>query len=360
MRVFLFVIVLFALAPASSFKIGGKVEPLYEIKEKGSLQDSGSSEAGLHRAQITLKYKEEIVNDWTISGRFTFDASENELEEMVHQAFVAMKFGDPLKVQVGRFKPAFSRNAQIGSSKLPTIYRSWTTEHLKDDLGVAGYLDGVELSGDFFENKLFYSVALNYYEHDSRDGYSVSRMVSLPFISLGSSPFEGLTIRWDMAFPLTALSYENGNSKEERLMLHDWSLTYEAPKLYKGTVEAFLGADTSQGMILSDIHETYSDNVQFSLQLMNEFYSPRRNGFGFFGARGGEYLNGLNYREGAYVDREFYYAAVGVLGATYEDLLRVQISYDQRFDHAMASINEGRFAFQVGLKKDIKIGGGKK
>lgn len=360
MRVILFLVVLSALASASGLEIGGKVEPLYEIKEEGSLQDSGTSEAGLHRAQMTLKYKEKIVNDWVISGRFTFDAAENELEEMIHQAYVAMKFGDPFKVEVGRNKPAFSRNAQIGSSKLPTIYRSWTTEHLKDDLGVAGYLDGVELSGNFLDNKLFYSVALNYYEHDRRDGYSLSRMFSLPYISLGSTLFERLTIRWDMAFPLTAVSYEAGDTKEERLVLHDWSVSYEAPKLYKGTIEAFLGADTTQGMILNEIHETYSDNVHFSFQMMNEFYSPRRNGFGLFGALGGEYLNGLNYRDGAYVDREFNYAAVAVLGGTYENLLRVQVSYDARFDKDFATINQARFAFQAGIKKDIKIRGGKK
>lgn len=351
---------LFFVPVLAGIKIGGKIEPLYEIEENGNFADSGSSDIGLHRAQLSIKFKEKTPNDWTIGGKLNVDLAENELDEIIHNAYASIEFADPVKITVGRKKPPFSLNASMGSSSLPTIYRSWTSKHLKDELGIAGYLDGMTIGGSVLDELFFYSVTLNHYEHDRRDGFSASQLYSLPCISLGSKPLKGLTVRWDMAIPYTAVSYEDGSSKDLRLLLHDWSVSYSSPRIYRGSIEAFLGADTTDAKTLREIHESYDDNIRFSLQMLNEFYTPRRNGFGLFAALGGEYLNGLNQENGESVNRDFYWAGVIVAGGTYKDLLKVQVSCDNRFDEKFKSTDDMRIAVQVGLRKEITLKGVKK
>lgn len=339
--------------------IGGKIEPLYEIEESGNFAESGSSDIGLHRAQLSLKFKEKTPNDWMIRGKLNVDMAEDNFDEVIHNAYASIKFADPIKVTVGRKKPPFSVNASMGASKLPTIYRSWTSKHLNDDLGIAGYLDGLTIDGSLLNDLFFYSVALNHYEHDRRDGFSASQLYSLPYLSLGANPLRGVTVRWDMALPYSAVSYEDGSTEELRLFLHDWSVSYSAPRIYRGSLEAFLGADTTDAQTLRKIHEEYDDNVRFSLQMLNEFYTPQRNGFGLFAALGGEYLNGLNHVNGKSENRDFYWAGVIVAGGTYEDLLKVQLSCDTRLDEKFRSTGNTRIAVQVGIRKEFSLKGGK-
>ncbi len=355
MKTELAILVLIAFATSAEIGIGTKIEPLFSVKENGSLSDSGKATSELHRAQISMKIRDKTTAGFTISGELSLDATEKSTEAMIHNGYVQIEFAKPIGVEVGRSKPSFSRNASIGSSKLPAIYRSWTSEHLENELGVAGYIDGVRLFGELFENRLNYAVSLNHAVSDERDGFSAGNLVSLPIVSIGSEPIKGLNVRWDMAFPLSAISTTTGATTEIRPVLHDWSVHYKVPKLYSGSFELFLGPDTAEGRLLKTINESYKQNISYSLQTMHEFSVPLSEKIDAFGALGAEYCNGLNRLNGTYVDRDFYWATTIAAGANYGKFLRLLVSADEQFDSQVKQKHQTRLAVQLILSGDIKI-----
>ncbi len=349
MRTISKIAVVVALQTASvlawDLKLETTVQPELVLEQKGDFATEGESSIGFNRARVGLRFSEELSNI-VVKSRLSFDLTEENLEESIKNAYVQFDFFPQFELTLGRKKGIFGYENRVSSSDLPLVFRSETSSHLKNELGVSGFLDGVTLSGELSSIPLSYSGSFTRSENDQRDGLHFDRLFSQTALSLSYEPIDSLSVTYSANISQVGVSVLGNSDSTDIFLLHEAGVTYHAPKWYTGMVTCFWGIDTTSARELSPLLTNYEENISLSLYTSHEMKIPLNDDLSLDVALGGEFLNGLNYYDGAYHDRSFNYVGYGALGVSIGDHVRFQTAVKEKFDSDFSSINDMEIAVQ--------------
>lgn len=331
---------------AESFTLKSKIQPTLSVEQKGSTSDSGDYSLGFNRLKLYTEYKKSLKNSVSLSGDLALDFSKKEIAEIVKKAQVEVEFRPEIALAVGQYKVPFLRNDYMGSGSLPHIHRSFTSNHLRDELAITGYKQGVSVRGSFLEEKLSYRAGLFYDETMDLKGFDGGELVMLPSVLLSYSPVPSLEIRYGGLFPEFCSELIDNTIKKKRLALHSFSVSYEAPKLYETALDLFIGVDTAEGRELMQMRAGYTENTSLSIYTNHTFKVPVKEKSQLLFSVAGEFLNGLTYYDDLYNDRAYTYALFGSAAFVLRKNFRVDLTLDERFDKDFKAIKEKRAVLQ--------------
>ncbi len=349
MRTISKIVVLVALQTTSimawEFKLETTVQPELLLEQKGDFATDGESNIGFNRARVGVRFSEELSNI-VVKSRLSFDLTEENLKESIKNANVQFEFLPQLELSLGRRKGIFGYENRVSSIDLPLVFRSETSSHLKSELGVSGFLDGVILSGELSSIPLSYSGSFTRSENDQRDGLHFNRLFSQTALSLSYEPIESLSVTYSANISQVGASVLGNDDSTDVFLLHEAGVTYEAPNWYTGLVTCFWGIDTSSAKDLSPLLVNYEENLSFSVYTSHEMKIPLNEDLSLDVALGGEFLNGLNYHDGAYHDRSYNYVGYGAIGVSIGEHVRFQSAIKEKRDSDFESINDMEIAIQ--------------
>lgn len=337
-------ILLASLNQAGELKLETTVQPELLLEEKGDFSKEGESRMGFNRARIGLRYSEKVLGI-SLKSRLNFDLAEESLDELIKNGYVEFGFLPQLELTLGRKKGLFGYENRVSSRDLPLVFRSETSSHLKQELGVSGFLDGVMFSGTVQAFPLSYGAAFTLSENDRRDGIHPDRLFSQTALTL-SYQLDSLNLTYSANITRAGAASLDGTDTTELFMLHEAGISYRAPKLYSGLFTCFWGIDTGSVQKTSPLLPNYEENVSFSLYTSHEVKVPVNEELSIDAALGAEFLNGLNYYDGEWHDRSFSYVGYGSLGLSLGKRLRFQAAVKEKLDNEFSSINDMELAFQ--------------
>lgn len=347
-----------SLTGARELKLETTIQPELLLEEKGDFSKEGESHMGFNRARIGLRYSEKVLGV-KLNSRLNFDLTEKSLDESIKNGYVELGFLPQLELTMGRKKGLFGYENRVSSRDLPLVFRSETSSHLKNELGVSGFLDGVVLSGTVQAFPLSYGAAFTVSENDRREGVHADRLFSQTALTL-SYQFDSLDITYSANITRAGATSLDGSDSTELFLLHEAGISYRAPKLYSGLFTCFWGIDTGSVQKISPLLPEYEENVSFSLYTSHEVKVPINKDISIDAALGAEFLNGLNYYDGAWHDRSFSYAGYGSLGLSLGKRFRFQTAVKEKWDNEFSSVKDMELAFQCSyfgswkLKKEEK------
>lgn len=345
----------FAMA---DIKIETFVQPMYSFRENGSWNIYGESGFSLHRAKLSLQFTKRY-NTIKILSKLEVDFTEADIENVLENAYINVKFLSPLNIKVGRFKIPFGANSLTSSFDLWTIYRSYTTKHIRDELKVGGYQNGGILYGSFFKY-FYYSVGVFNYDENHIEGTHIKDILDFPVVKLSYIPTGNISISYMFTVPQAGVSMGNGDIDAMRLFLHDFSVEFSLKEWYECFTEIFIGIDTSDVKKAQLFLQDYKENVAYSIYTLHSFIISLSKKIDLRLTNGFEYLNGLNYEAGKRVNRSFYFSLIQAVGVSFGKKLSLEISYDNKYNEVFKSVDYRRIAGQIGFKNSMKINKGKK
>ena len=270
-----------------------------------------------------------------------------------------MKIIPQFRLKIGKFKAPFGANNLISSLKLPTIYRSFSTEHMKKDLKIAGYQKGGIIYGTLFDI-LTYSAGIFHYDENHIDGFQIKDILDFPVFALTIEPKKNLSFTYMVTAPQAGVSLLNNEVEAMRIYYHDFAVQLNIKDFYEMFTEIFIGIDTSQVQKAQLLLSDYDENIAYSIYTLNSFlFSPFKKLKIKF-TLGLEYLNGLNYYNDQHQNRSFYYSLLESVTLYFNKNLFLQLSYDSQYDEQFKPINHRRIAAQIlirgatTIKKDKK------
>jgi hypothetical protein len=308
-------------------------------------QGNGNFEIGLHRAQTALRAEEKSGAIKT-AGKLRINFSESSIQEAIENAWVSLTFKPYLRFKAGKFKIPFGANNLVAAPRMPTVYNSFTTSHLKSDLYVAGYRSGAMVYGDITPIAHF-SVGTFEYPLHNLPGTETSDLFRLPVARIGMQPCRGVGIDYMVAAPELARVSNNGGFSSLRLVLHDIAVTYDNLRWYRGSLEYFLGVDTTDVPEVQMLYDGYRNNVAYSI------YSAHTVTLPFFRlgdlrlTTAAEFLNGLDRMYEQFVYRPFYYAFTQDIQLLLGKGVIMECSYDMRFNERLHGFKYQRIAAQI-------------
>ncbi len=352
--------VLFLLSSSrADIKIETFIQPMYSFEEKGSWDKDGDSEFSIHRAKLSVKLTKKY-KPLSISSNLEMDLSERNFENMLKNAYIILKFFPALKAKFGRFKIPFGANSITGSSDLWTVHRSYTTDHIRDELKVGGFQNGAILYGSFL--KFFsYSIGAFNYEENRIEGTHIKDILDFPVAKISFDPLKKISINYMFTAPQAGVSMPRGSIKAMRLFLHDFSIELALKKWYECFFEAFIGIDTSDFKEAYEyLKPDYKENLAYSLYTLHSFIISLTKRTDIRLTNGFEYLNGLNCFGGKNENRSYYFSLLQAIRISIGKKLSLELSYDNRYDDDFKSTGYRRISGQITFKNSVKIDNGKK
>lgn len=334
------------VSAADSFKIKTKVQPLISLEQKGSTSDSGDYFLGFNRLKLSTDYEKMFAGEKRIAAELSLDFSKKELDKLVKKATLSLTFRREIALKIGQWKVPFYTNDYVGSGSLRHVHRNFTTYHLRNELAVTGYKQGVSLEGTFLEERLSYGAGLFYDESKDIKGFDGSELVMLPSLHISYKPWEFLSLEYGGLFPEFCTKTVQNNMEKKRLSLHTFSIAYEAPVLYDTELDIFIGVDTADGREMMQFQLGYTENTSMSIHTNHRFRLPLKEKSALHFSVAGEFLNGLTYYDGEYHNRAFTYALFGTVAYIIRKNLQVEVTLDERFDNNFAAIKQKRAALQ--------------
>lgn len=317
---------------AKEFRMDGVIQPHIRIRENANYTDSGDFVWGFRRLKVSFNYDDSLLKSLKIKGFLSLDFANKEVTEIIRKAGFQATFNDYLRLQGGQFKVPFLYNDYCGSDNLIHSDRSFTSDHLRKELTVGGYQQGILLSGSLKEKVLSYSVGLFYSDDIDRKGYSGKEFFMIPHFKVAVEPLTFLSLSYGIIAPAYSAPLINGADNEKRFVLQAISVRCKAPKLYRTELDIFLGVDTADGKALMNLHPSYDENVSFSLYSNHQFSFPLGEGAEVVVALAGEFLNGLVYYDGLYHERTYNYALWTTAGISVKKRFGCKVSFNERFD----------------------------
>lgn len=334
------------LSATESFKLKSKVQPIIAIEQNGNTRDSGEYALGFNRLKLYAEYRKSLSGEVSVSGDISLDFSEKEIAQMVKKTVVKIGFRPEIALTVGQYKVPFHHNDYIESGSLAHIHRSHTSKHLRDELAITGYKQGVSLCGKFLEKKISYRAGLFYDNSMDLKGFEGRELLMLPSLYLTYRPVSSIVFTYGALFPeFSAKSVDDAITKK-RLALHSFSASYEAPKLYETALDLFIGVDTAQGKKVMQLRAGYDENTSLSIYTTHTLKIPVLEKSQLRFSVAGEFLNGLTYYDGHYNDRAFTYALFTTAAYSIRKNFSVAVTLDERFDKEFKAVNRKRAALQ--------------
>ena len=190
------IIIIFSITLCfSECKIESIIQPWYTFHENGSWIDSGNSEISLHRAKVSAYFKKKFLPKLKLSSKITVDFSEKRFENILENAYISLKIIPQINLKAGKFKVPIGANNLMSSLKLPTIYRSFTTDHMKKDLKIAGFQKGGIIYGTLFD-LVTYIAGIFHYEENYIEGFQIKDILDFPVFSLTIEPKKYLLFKY--------------------------------------------------------------------------------------------------------------------------------------------------------------------
>ncbi len=174
-------------------KIETTIQPLLQLKEKGDFSRDGESELGFNRARLGFTYGESI-NSLSIKSKLSVDFTEDTFDEIVKNGYIGVEVIPEFGFTVGRFKGVFGYENRVSSKKLPLVFRSETSSHLKKELGISGFLDGVRFSGTLQKLPLTYVTSNTKSSPDNNARAHIDRLPTQPAFSVDYTRFDSVKI----------------------------------------------------------------------------------------------------------------------------------------------------------------------
>ncbi len=248
-----------SLLSAGELKLKSKVQPLLSIEQRGNFSDEGDLDWGFNRLKLSTQYKQK-VGGVKLRYDFGLDFTKEHGDDMIREAAIEAEFMPQLVLTAGQKKVPLLRNDYIGSGSLTQVHRSYSSDHLRDQLGVTGYLPGLALSGAFLEQKLSYHLGVSFNDKLDGDGIAARALVMLPSLKLRYEPLEFLALEYAALFPEFTAELKDGTKEYTRLALMAVSLEAAAPRLYRTEFELLIGADTTDGRALMQLQPDHDEN----------------------------------------------------------------------------------------------------
>ncbi len=336
------------------------MQPMFAVEQKGNWKREGEWGLKLHRAKVELECDKKLKR-FSVESAIQADFAENTYEELLEKAYVRAEFFKPLCVTMGKFKAPFGANLLTKERELWTVYRSHTSDHIKDDLQVGSYRMGATVSGKLgFLGEEEYAAGIFYYEGSAVEGLERSDIVACPVAYVSYSPFKKLTLSYGFAAPEPGVSLVTGERETYRMYLHDIGVELRIKKWLQFFAEGFVGVDTTKVKTVRELLPTYNENVAYSLYALESSVIDIGKKASVRLTGGIEFLNGLEYVGLARQNRDYYFASVLSACLRIADSFSAQASYDNRYDHTFSSTGYRRMALQFGYDARLEFGQAKK
>jgi hypothetical protein len=321
------------------------LQPWSRVEQNDAWYANGLFEIGLHRAAAAVRTNRK-AGPINVTGQLRFDMAESNVQNALHNAWVALEFKPYLKFKAGKFKVPFGASSLIAPSRFPTLYESFTAFHCKYNLYVAGYRSGAMLYGDITP---FAGFAAGTFEYplDQVSGASASDLYRLPIARLRLHPFSEARVEYMFAAPEMRRYGGKEGIYSRRFFLHDVALTVEHGGWYRGFLEFFSGVDTAAVKNMQEVWEGYGDNVAYSVYSAHTFTLALPWDLGLRLTTAGEFLNGLNYIFEQFSYRPFYYVATQDVQLVLGKGVVMELSYDMRVNERLHGFKYQRIAAQI-------------
>ncbi|MBN2036489.1 MAG: hypothetical protein JW768_07075 [Chitinispirillaceae bacterium] len=336
----------FTLPADTTATVSMFVQPWSRCHQNDAWYANGMFEIGYHRIKAGV-FSERQVRGISATGSIGINlANEPYIKEIIENAWVVLAFKPYLKFKAGKFKIPFGANNLIEYSQLPTVYRSFTTQHCKYELGVTGYRSGAAVFGSLHP-MVDYAFGTFDYPLHALPGTRPSDLYRLLVGRLSVRPHELVTVEYMLASPKIARYNDRGEYRSRRLFLHDVGITARSSRLYTGFLELFFGVDTSVVPEMGDLCPGYTDNVAYSIYSAHSvtFAVPWNCSLKLTTA--GEFLNGLNYVYAQFEQRPFYYTATQDVQLALPTGMTLELSYDMCVDGDLDPLKFQRVAAQI-------------
>lgn len=324
------------------------VQPCLTLSENGSWKSKAETKPAIHRAKLSLRLDRDIFKSSKIKSRLSVDFAEKDYVNILKNGYVAFEPLSQLKIKAGKFKVPFGAHNLISSTELKTIYRSYTSDHLRDNLAISGYQYGFTLYGKLHK-MLQYEVGIFNYANNQIDGFHIKDIMDFPVLLLKFEPIELIRLSYNIAAPQAGTVLENGKVEYNRFFFHDISLEFNTKNnLYETLFNSFIGVDTTEVDEAQVLMNNYGENIAFSLFSEHTFNIKLKKEFTLSLVTGFEYLNGLNMvDENSYENRNYYFVLSENLLVKYKNKFFIQFAYDTKLNNSFESIHENRFTAQL-------------
>ena len=321
------------------------LQPWSRVEQNDAWYANGKFEIGLRRAAGALR-AQQMAGPIRVTGQVRFDMAESSVQGALYNAWVACEFKPYLRFKAGKFRIPFGGSTLVAPSRLPTIYESFTAEHLQYNLLVAGYRSGAAIYGEL-SGLADFAVGTFEYPLHRLSGTRTSDLYRLPVGRLSLHPFPVARIEYMVAAPQMACYGGRDGINSRRFLLHDIAMTVEHGGWYRGFLEFFSGVDTSEVKLMQDLWEGYGDNVAYSIYSSHTVTVALPWNLKARLTTAGEFLNGLNYIFEQFSYRPFYYVATQDVQFVLGKGIVMEASYDMRVNERLHGFKQQRIAAQI-------------
>lgn len=322
------------------FELEALIQPLYLIDVQ-----SQSGGVALNRARLSAT-SEASLGRGTLEAAFEVDFSEDKSANMLKDAALSVQLHPALGITLGQFKIPFGFESQRATHKLPTIWRTALTQHLRDELAVAGRSQGVMLYGRPLK-ALSYQVG--FFDYAGHHGHSLKPLTLIEHAVVGLEYrfSKQLDLSYGLSVPQMSHVLYTGEIRHNRYFLHDVGMEIKPCSWYEARAELFIGPDTAEGKLFFPYLDDYQEIVSQGLSLVNTLSFTLPHELELMVTAQGEYLNGLGYQNQRYIDRGSYFVLGSGIKLLASRRFYIDISGEMQFDKNFSFNQTGRFGIQL-------------
>jgi hypothetical protein len=322
------------------FELQTLLQPLYTIDF-----ESTSAAFTLNRARLSAS-ADAATALGSLETALEIDFSEKKAASMLKDASISLQLNTAVGFKVGQFKIPFGQESQQSATKLPTIWRSSLTQHLRDELAVAGRGKGAMVYGSPLEGL---SYQLGVFDYAGHHAQSLEPQVLIEHAVVGVHYRFSKHLDFTYGLSVPQLSHElyTKEARNHRYLFHDLGIATQPCAWYEARAELFIGPDTADGKLFFGYLDNYQEIVSQGLTLTNTFSFALPHEQELMVTLQGEYLNGLGYQDYHYVDRSSYFVLGSGIKLLASKRFFIDISAQGLFDKNFALNQDGRVAIQL-------------